>query len=68
MTRDVFATTKHFNNFGYVPPLNLNQGGRYTHVINAYSDTDDRYYDIVCDDNMNFYFVQDFPEGVVIEI
>ena len=68
MTPDVFATTKHFNYFGYVPPLDLTKGGRYTHVTTDYCEADDNFYDIVCDDNMNFYFVQAFPDGVVIEL
>ena len=68
MTRNEFLTTKHFNSYGYVPPLDLNKGGRYTHVINAYSDTDDTYYEIVCDDNMNFYYCVSFPDDIVVEL
>lgn len=68
MTRNEFLTTKHFSRFGFVPPLDLNKGGRYTHVMNDYSDTDDRNYEIVCDDNMNFYYCVSFPEAIVVEL
>lgn len=68
MTAEEFTKTKHFNYFGFVLPLDTSKGGRYTHVLNTYCDTDDCYYEIVADDNMNFYYCLAFPEGTVVEL
>lgn len=68
MTADEFLKTKHFNYFGFVSPLDLKKGGRYTYVTRVYKEDEDRYYDIVCDDNMNFYYCLSFIDGLVIEI
>lgn len=68
MTAEEFTKTKHFYNYGFVPPLDITKGGRYTHVTTCYCDNDDRYYEIVCDDNMNFYYCLAFPDGIVVEL
>lgn len=68
MTKEEFKTTKHFEFWGFVKPLDPQKGGRYTHVQTVYDKTDCKYYDILCDDQMNFYYFLHFPHGVVVKM
>ena len=68
MTQEEFKNCKNFDYFGFVYPLDLKDGGRYTHVQTVYDKSDNKYYDIVCDDQMNFYYMIHFPHGVVVEV
>ena len=62
MTVEEFKKCKHFDHWGFVPPLDISKGGRYVHVTKAVA-SDLKRYDIFADENMNLFFWQS-PEDV----
>lgn len=55
MTKEEFLQTKHFESFGFVPLFNVSKGGRYTHLCTCLCNHDGIYYDILIDEQYNFY-------------
>lgn len=66
MTKEEFIKSKHFDHWGFIPPLDCSKGGRYTHVTRVQQDNN--IYDILCDYDMNFYYCLAFPHGVVVDL
>ena len=68
MTADIFINCKHFPYWGFIPPLDLTNGGRYTHITTCRTDTnnDKNLYDIVSDDNMNFFYIKHFKNNPIV--
>lgn len=68
MSKQEFLQSKYFDHWGFVKPLDIYKGGRYTHVSTVYSVNDDKYFDIICDEQMNFYYMIHFPHGIVVNL